>query len=263
MEIHERFRIEELAADGEPLTPDHVNKKFTKQCGVIVRDYVPIVVHEWHKTNDPELRYVSDIAKDNLWIKLMANFILPAPEDPEQTAKVKEWALRKMGECFKNWKKRLNNLFILKDKTPDWDNDGYAKIRPHWDEFVAYKKSEKALERSAINKKNAAKKKYHHTMGQGGYRAGKPKWEKLEADMLAKGITPETFSWIERARLWFYGHAGTLDSEGKCIYTKAHADHPLPIEEIRKAHADVEEGRFIPDRDDDELARALGNKEHK
>ena len=54
-----------------------------------------------------------------------------------------------------------------------------------------------------------------------------------------------------------------LDSEGKCIYTKAHPENPLPIEEIRKAVKDVEEGRFIPNREDDELACALGNKEHK
>ena len=54
-----------------------------------------------------------------------------------------------------------------------------------------------------------------------------------------------------------------MDSEGKCIYTKARAENPLPIEEIRKAVKDVEEGRFIPDREDDELTRALGNPEHE
>ena len=41
------------------------------------------------------------------------------------------------------------------------------------------------------NKANAAKKKYHHNMGPGGYAFGMPKWEKLEADLLAKGITHE------------------------------------------------------------------------
>ena len=129
---------------------------------------------------------------------------------------------------------------------------------------MAYKKSEEAQIKSEINKANAAKKMYHHTMGPGGYAFGMPKWDKLEADFLLKGITPEPCTWIERSRNWFYGHGGTLDEEGKCIYNRRHKDNPLlPIEDIRKAVKDVEEGRFRPDRENDELARALGNEEHK
>ena len=59
-------------------------------------------------------------------------------------------------------------------------------------------------------------------MGPGGYAQGKPKWAHLEADMLAKGITPEPFTWASRIRDWFYGHGGTLDAEGKCIYNIRH-----------------------------------------
>ena len=56
---------------------------------------------------------------------------------------------------------------------------------------------------------------------------------------------------------------GTLDSEGKCIYTKKHVEEPpLPIEAIRTAVKDVEEGRFHPDREKDKLTRGLGNDEH-
>ena len=36
----------------------------------------------------------------------------------------------------------------------------------------------------------------------------------------------------------------------------------LPIEDIRDAVRDIEAGRFIPDREDDELTHALKNKEH-
>jgi hypothetical protein len=53
-----------------------------------------------------------------------------------------------------------------------------------------------------------------------------------------------------------------LDSEGKCIYTKKHDEDPLPIDAIRSAVKDVEEGRLHPDRERDELTRALGNAEH-
>jgi hypothetical protein len=53
-----------------------------------------------------------------------------------------------------------------------------------------------------------------------------------------------------------------LDSEGKCIYTKKHDEDPLPIDALRSASQDVEEGRFHPKREKDELTCALGNDEH-
>jgi hypothetical protein len=53
-----------------------------------------------------------------------------------------------------------------------------------------------------------------------------------------------------------------LDEEGRAIYTQKHKDHPLlPIEDIRSAVQDVEVGWFIPDRENDELTRALKNDE--
>jgi hypothetical protein len=55
---------------------------------------------------------------------------------------------------------------------------------------VKYKISEKALERSRINKENAAKKVYHHNMGSAGY-ACMPKWDALEVKYIAAGIRPE------------------------------------------------------------------------
>jgi hypothetical protein len=53
-----------------------------------------------------------------------------------------------------------------------------------------------------------------------------------------------------------------LDSEGKCVYTKRHDEDPLPIDALRSASKDVEEGMFHPEREKDELTRALGNDEH-
>ena len=52
-----------------------------------------------------------------------------------------------------------------------------------------------------------------------------------------------------------------MDPEtGKCIYKKAHLK--VPIDALEKAHRDVEAGLFQPERENDELTRALGNKEH-
>ena len=67
--------------------------------------------------------------------------------------------------------------------------------------------------------------------------------------------------WAERAKLWFYGHGGKLHPEtGKCIFTKAQLATPLA--ELKKIMEEVEAGEFHPDREKDELSRALGNPEH-
>ena len=122
-----------------------------------------------------------------------------------------------MAQQFCNWKKRLYNKFIKQEKTLDWSLKMYMKLKDDWPAFKAYKLSEEAHTKSEKNTENVKKKKYNHTMGPGGYAQGKPKWAQLEADMLAKGTTPEPYTWESPVRNWFYGHGGTLDSEGKCI----------------------------------------------
>ena len=48
------YRIEEVAEDGEPIAPADVAKKIIKQCGVVVRYYIPITVREWNKPRRQE-----------------------------------------------------------------------------------------------------------------------------------------------------------------------------------------------------------------
>ncbi|KAK1625993.1 hypothetical protein QYE76_000308 [Lolium multiflorum] len=157
---------------------------------------------QW-RTIDREFPDFADDAK-NLR-KLLVNFILPEPadsdsendrpdpEDPELNSvqrRVKKWALKKMAVQFNDYKKKLDNFFVKKNKTPDF-NGPYEKIKDHWEAFVKYKTSERAKKRSATNTQNAANKMYFHTMGRGGYKAGRPKWEKWENDLIEKGIQPE------------------------------------------------------------------------
>ena len=85
--------------------------------------------------------------------------------------------------------------------------------RPYWDEFVQYKTSEEGASRVIKNQRNTQKKTYHHNLGSGGYPTAIKKWNKMEADLLAKGITPESLEWGERAKNWFFAHGGTLDQE--------------------------------------------------
>jgi hypothetical protein len=63
------------------------------------------------------------------------------------------------------------------------------------------------------NKENASKKNYHHTLGQGGYKLAIPKWQKMEQDLMAKGIRPTTIDWPKRSRTWYYAHCGSLNLE--------------------------------------------------
>ena len=84
---------------------------------------------------------------------------------------------------------------------------------------MEYKSSEHGIQKVVKAKDNSSKKVYHHTLGQDGYKLARPKWEKIEQDLIGKGITPVTVNWPERSRNWYYAHGGSLNPEtGECIY---------------------------------------------
>ena len=163
MQDHERFRIEDVAVDGRPTAPEVVATKFVAQCGVIVRDLIPITIRNWNRPANADEEgtclFVPNHAKYLLWKRLMVNFKLPKieldpnAEDPVEDAlehgrameaKVREWALKKMAQCFTNWKKRLHLDYVVKEKTPDFKKIQFEKIKPLWAEFVNYKTLEKS-----------------------------------------------------------------------------------------------------------------------
>ena len=138
------------------------------------------------------------------------------------------------------------------------------KIQDDWAAFKAYKKSATAVARSDINKANAAKKKYHHRLGTGGYRSAIPKWLAAEARLLAKGIPPQTLHWPERSKFWMFAHGAYLDEQTGLIVAvgrwKKKVEEILP--KLVVAIDEARRGVYKPDREDDELSRALGNPEH-
>ena len=126
----------------------------------MVRDKIPISIQQWYKPKeeDPEVSYVNDMQKDDLWTELKANFTLPPEEDLEKPVKeqlIKSFALKRMAELFRRWKKELNK-FVENNETPEF-NGRYEKIRDHWPAFVAHKTSEKCKKMSVTNKQNVAK----------------------------------------------------------------------------------------------------------
>ena len=109
-------------------------------------------------------------------------------------------------------------------------------------------------------KENASNKVYHHTLGQGGYKMAKPKWEKMKQDPIYRGITPVNMNWPERSKNCFYGHGGSLDPmTGACIYGQKiqRAAHRL-----QEAIQIVAQGTLQSDREKDELTYTLENHEH-
>ena len=120
MSSDEKFEIIEIAPDGEPIEPIRTRKAFSAQCGVLVRDKIPISIHQRYKpkNKDPEVSYVNDMQKEDLWTELKANFTLPPEEDPEKPVKeqlIKSCALKKMATLFRRWRKELNKFVEKKD----------------------------------------------------------------------------------------------------------------------------------------------------
>jgi len=257
-----KLNLDAFKPNGEPTHPDANAKTFVRQCGVVVRDGVPITMQEWIQPNNPipGVNYVDTRIKDALWRDLMEHFILPDSLSERQRNKVKEFALHKMADAFQTWKKRLWTEYNARgQKAPEFIGI-YEKVRNHYDAFIEYKTSAAAKEKSAKNQINAKKKKYHHKLGTGGYKSAIPKWDALENKMLAEGITPVTFKWPKRCRNWFFAHGGKLDpATGKII---ALASLKYASDELIKAIKAAQEGRFHPDRENDELTLALGNAEH-
>ena len=79
--------------------------------------------------------------------------------------------------------------------------------------------------------------------------------------MHAAGITPATDGWPLRARNWILAHESSYDPQtGQLVHNNETII--VPHKELVEAIKEVEEGKFQPDRENDELTKALKNKEH-
>nr|ABB46836.1 transposon protein, putative, CACTA, En/Spm sub-class [Oryza sativa Japonica Group] len=251
-----RHIITEVEEDGRPSAPAEAAKNYVRHSGWVVRDNVPVSTVYWRRTRargDHE-SFVPDSEKEMLWTTMLETFTLPAGTED----KVKRWTLKKMAEQFQSFKGDLYQKYILKGQTPNFDT--FPKLRDHWDEFVAYKTGEQGKAMMERNKENAAKKKYHHHLGSGGYSVAMPKWEQMEASLIERGIEPATANWPERSKFWYYAHGGTLNpADGSLVFG-------YQIQEAARRLTDAVEassqGTFRPDRDRDELTLALQTPEH-
>ena len=146
--------IDVVSLEGRPLEPKKNANTFIHQCGVVVRDNVPISIQEWQKQKVEGVSYVRDKMKEVLWNKLIAHFTLPVFDTPQETKvcsdAVQHYSLKKMAKQFNNYKKRLSAQYLDKvEEDPEYTPDftGTLKLqRGHWD-LRKQKKPRKGRER--------------------------------------------------------------------------------------------------------------------
>ena len=184
-----------------------------------MRGMVPITVAEWNQPKKKNIgaTYLEQRIKDVLFDSRLESFSLPADLPQRRIDKVKEWTLSKMAQQFNNWKKKLWKNY---EKKPPSFTRHLEKLKDVWPQFVAYKKSTVFVTRSTQNKLNTTKKKYHHTLGSGGYKTALPKWEAYENELRQKGITPQTDDWPDMSKFWMFAHGAVLDPDTGLIVAK-------------------------------------------
>jgi hypothetical protein len=89
---------------------------------------------------------------------------------------------------------------------------------------------------------------------------GKKKLGKSRKKKQSNRVTPATANWIERSKRFVLGHGTVLTAEGRMEFKTNQVKQV--VEMIEKAHAESEEGTFVPSRDMDELNYALQSKEY-
>ena len=182
MKTGETYAIEFVSETGKPL--QHTSK-FINQCGVVVRDNVPITVQEWKEPKKARLgfSFVDKRTKKDCWRKLMEHFILPPEynkfdeegnkieENKERRRLVKQFALHKMADAFRKFKQNLAHDFVKQNKTPDFKGQ-YEKLKHDWPEFVKQKKSEQFIQISKKIRKMRLRRSTIILWGQEGIAFG-------------------------------------------------------------------------------------------
>ena len=111
-------------------------------------------------------------------------------------------------------------------------------------------------QRSELAKKNV----HLHTMGSSGYAGKIPIWQKEIEDAINAGKEIPFANLDERSKNWMLGRRSTSSSCAELSFNKSETQEV--VQKIAQIQAQVTEGSFVPDRENDILTKALGNKEH-
>ncbi|KAG2577077.1 hypothetical protein PVAP13_6NG080030 [Panicum virgatum] len=246
-----RSLITELDELGEPVAPVKVMGPYKSAIGVVVKENVPITYRYWNVKDKTWV--VPDSIKEICWGKLKEKFIFP--EDSEPLARRR--ALFLMDNSFRYFKFTLNK-HVKNETEPDWKD--FPNQRPFWEQFVLYKRSEEAQASSATNSQNCRKNDKPHKTGSRGYIRKIPEWEEQAERLVHSGVTLQTDGWDPRAVRYLLARGAYYNPDGSLGFRDRDAEDLG--RKIHEAHEAASTGAFVPDRENDELTRALGSKEH-
>lgn len=243
----ETYNVIALDQDGKPIEPPIVRSKFSNACGTLVRTRCPINVKLWET--------VDDNIKTLLWNELQKYFVFP----PGSEVRGRDYALKKMGDRWRQWKSDLNRDYVQKNLPPFTD---YGHIsQSDWDTFVADHTTAEAL---ALRKKMselAKKNRYPHRLGSSGYAGHVDQWREIEQRFAAAGKPLLVDPMVERSKNWVWARStGQVSDEGDILFETP------DIEEVTTNLQQIVEkersGQFVPRRERDQLTAALGTAEH-
>ena len=155
-----------VSAVGEPIGPPEVCAKFRNTIGSIIKTKMVLdpTIPDWPTV--PEGR------KEAMWQMLRQTFILPRGTQD----RVRHYARKMLGECFRRWKSELNTKYVKKGRTPFV---GYGKItQAQWEEFVRQKSTEESLALSKKNTELATSNVHKVHLGPGGYQRKAGQWHR-------------------------------------------------------------------------------------
>ncbi|KAG2629994.1 hypothetical protein PVAP13_3KG472402 [Panicum virgatum] len=230
-----RSLITELDELGEPVAPVKVMGPYKSAIGVVVKENVPITYRYWNAKDKTWV--VPDSIKEICWGKLKEKFIFP--EDSEPLARRR--ALFLMGNSFRYFKFTLNK-HVKNETEPDWKD--FPNQRPFWEQFVLYKR----------------KNDKPYKTGSRGYIRKIPEWEEQAERLVHSGVTLQTDGWDPWAVRYLLARGAYYNPDGSLGFHDRDAEDLG--RKIHEAHEAASTGAFVPDRENDELTRALGSKEH-
>src|SRR5207253_3880026 len=129
-----------------------------------------------------------------------------------------------------------------------------------WNAFVEKKSTEAAKLLSKQRSEQAKKNVHPHTMGSSGYARKIPQWQKEIEDAINTGKEVPYANLDERSKNWILARRSTSSSGGEISFTKPETQKV--VQKITKIQTQVTQRSFVPDRENDILTQALGNKEH-
>src|SRR6266542_5652787 len=124
-------------------------------------------------------------------------------------------------------------------------------------------KKKSTMEAKLLSKQRSeqAEKNVHpHTVGSLGYTEKIPKWQKEIEDAINAGKEIPYANLDERTKNWMLARRSTSSSCAELSFNKPETQEV--VNKFAEIQAQVIQGSFVPDRENDILMKALGNKEH-